>query len=421
MVKRSSVIKIVAIVLLCSAISFFAGYIVSVGTLVSWDNMMARPFSSWFRQQHAIFFDESEVDIENIEAFNRVKDLLQNRYYKPVDANDLFVGAIKGMAEAVGDPYTVYYDPEEMREFMEASTGNYGGIGVLVSMDENYLLTVAEVFPDSPAREAGIRKGDKIVKVDNEDVTTIKDADLIVKKIKGTPGTVVTITVFREEIMDYIDFRVTRRTINVSYVSSEMLDDEIGYIRIKQFDNDVSQDFLKHLQNLLAQGAKGVVIDLRDNPGGDYSEVVKICDTLLPSGLIVYVEDRYGNRREEVSDSNYVDIPMSVIVNGYSASASEIMSAALKDYGRAVLVGTKTYGKGVVQQIDMGFANGGGLKYTIARYFSPSGKSIQDMGVEPDIEVVLDEKLKNTSIDDIPHEKDNQLQVAIEEVRKQIR
>ena len=172
------------------------------------------------------------------------------------------------------------------------------------------------------------------------------------------------------------------------------------------------------MNSLLAQEINGLVIDLRDNPGGDYHEVVKICDMLLPNGLIVYVEDRYGNRREEFSDSNHIDIPMSVLINGYSASASEIMSAALKDYGKATLVGTKTYGKGLVQQIDLRFTNGGGLKYTIARYFTPSGKSIHGEGVEPDIEVMLNEEFKSTSIDDIPHDKDNQLQIAIAQVKQ---
>ena len=416
--NKALIIKITVIILLCSTLSFFAGYFVSVGTLVSWKNVMTRPITGWFKQQYALFFNEDEVDIVNIEAFNRVKDLLLSRYYKPVDINALLEGAVKGLAEGVEDPYTVYYNPEEMKKFMEESSGNYEGIGVLVSMDENYLLTVAEVFPETPAKEAGIKKGDKIVKVDQEDVTSIRDPDDIVKKIKGPPGTMVKITVFREEIKDYIDFDLTRQTINVSYISSRMLDDNIGYIRIKQFDNDISQDFRNHLNSLLAEGMKGLVIDLRDNPGGDYNEVVKICDMLLPSGLIVYVEDRYGNRREEFSDSNFVDIPMSVLINGYSASASEIMSAALKDYHKAVLVGTKTFGKGLVQQIDVRFPNGAGLKYTIAKYLTPSGLSIQDVGVEPDIEIMLDAEFRNTSIDDIPIEKDNQLQAAISEVRK---
>ena len=214
--NKALIIKITVIILLCSTLSFFAGYFVSVGTLVSWKNVMTRPITGWFKQQYALFFNEDEVDIVNIEAFNRVKDLLLSRYYKPVDINALLEGAVKGLAEGVEDPYTVYYNPEEMKKFMEESSGNYEGIGVLVSMDENYLLTVAEVFPETPAKEAGIKKGDKIVKVDQEDVTSIRDPDDIVKKIKGPPGTMVKITVFREEIKDYIDVDLTRQTINVS-------------------------------------------------------------------------------------------------------------------------------------------------------------------------------------------------------------
>jgi len=420
MKNRATLIRTIAIALVCSVISFIAGYFVSVGTLVSWDVMLTRPLTDWFKQQYALFFDKSQVDIENIEAFNRVKNLLNSRYYKPVDVNDLLEGAIRGLAAGTEDPYTVYYNPEEMKKFLEEATGNYEGIGVLVGMDENYILTVGDVFPGTPAKEAGIQKGDKIVKVDDEDVTVIRDIDLIVKKIKGPPGTVVKITVYREEIRDYIDFQVTRQAINVSYISSEILEDGIGYIRIKQFDNDISEDFRNHLNSLLARGIKGLVIDVRDNPGGDYREVVRICDMLLPKGLIVYVEDRAGQRKEEFSDENYVDIPISLLVNENSASASEILSGALKDYNRATLVGTRTYGKGLVQQIDMHFTNGGGLKYTIARYFTPSGVCIHEVGVEPDVEVTLDEALRNKSLDDIPHDKDNQLQVALAELRKKM-
>lgn len=418
--KNRSVIKLTAIVVVCSVVSFFIGYFVSVGTLVSWRNVFLRPLGDWFRPQQAIFLDKDDIDPDNIEAFNTVKDILQTRFYEPVDINEMFNYAIKGLAQGTKDLYTVYYDPEEMKQFLEDTTGNYVGIGVSVSMDENSLLTVAEVFPDSPAKEAGIRIGDKIVKVDDEDVTMIKDAELIVKRIKGARDTVVKITVYRPDASDYIDYVMTRRAINVSYIFSEMLENNIGYIRIKQFDNDIARDFAKHLDLLIAHGARGLVIDLRNNPGGDYQEVVRICDMLLPRGLIVYVQDRDGNRSEEYSDERELNMPISVLVNGYSASASEIMSAALKDYGKGVLVGTKTYGKGLVQQIETGFANGGGLKYTIARYYTPSGACIQGTGIEPDIEIEMIEEYKYTSIDDIPHNKDNQLKAAVDEVMRQL-
>ena len=417
--KNKSIIKIVAIVILCSVISFFIGYYASVINLVSWNNMIMRPLA-WFRPQEAIFLDKNSVDPNNVDALNSVKNILETRYYKPLNMNDLISSAIKGLAEGTGDPYTVYYDPEEMQKFLEDTSGHYVGIGISVNMDENSILTVAEVFPDSPAKASGIRNGDKIVKVDNEDVTGIKDADLIVKKIKGAQDTNVKLTVYRTDVNDYMDFTIKRQAINVSYISSEVLDNNIGYIRIKQFDNDVAADFMNHANALIAKGIKGLVIDLRNNPGGDYREVVNICDMILPKGLIVYVQDRNGNRKEEFSDENELNLPISVLVNGNSASASEIMSAALHDYGKGVLVGTKTYGKGLVQQIDTDFANGGGLKYTIARYYTPSGVCIQGIGIEPDVLVELDEKFKYTSIDDIPHDQDNQLRVAIDEVMKKM-
>lgn len=417
--KNKSIIKIVAIVILCSVISFFIGYYASVINLVSWNNMIMRPLA-WFRPQEAIFLDKNSVDPNNVDALNSVKNILETRYYKPLNMNDLISSAIKGLAEGTGDPYTVYYDPEEMQKFLEDTSGHYVGIGISVNMDENSILTVAEVFPDSPAKASGIRNGDKIVKVDNEDVTGIKDADLIVKKIKGAQDTNVKLTVYRTDVNDYMDFTIKRQAINVSYISSEVLDNNIGYIRIKQFDNDIAADFMNHANALIAKGIKGLVIDLRNNPGGDYREVVNICDMILPKGLIVYVQDRNGNRKEEFSDENELNLPISVLVNGNSASASEIMSAALHDYGKGVLVGTKTYGKGLVQQIDTDFANGGGLKYTIARYYTPSGVCIQGIGIEPDVLVELDEKFKYTSIDDIPHDQDNQLRVAIDEVMKKM-
>lgn len=420
MLKKSSVIKIIVFVILCSFISFFAGYFVSVATLVSWDNMFTRPLTDWFKPQYALFFEKNTVDLENIEAFNRVKDILNTRYYKPVDMNTLFGSAIKGITQGLGDPYSVYYTPEEMKKFLEDTSGNYVGIGILVNMDDKNLLTVSDVFPNSPAKLVGIFKGDKIIKVDNEDVTMITDADLIVKKIKGLAGTDVKITIYRPDIKDNKEFSIKRLAINVSYISSEVLDNNIGYIRIKQFDNDIAVDFKSHLNTLLSKEIKGLVIDLRDDPGGDYQEVVLICDMLLPKGLIVYVEDRAGNRQEEYSDAGELNLPMSVLVNGYSASASEILTAAIKDYGKGTIVGTKTFGKGLVQQIDTHFTNGGGLKYTIARYFTPSGVSIHGVGVMPDVEIELDEQFKTTPIEDIPHEKDNQLRKAVDEIMKDI-
>jgi carboxyl-terminal processing protease len=389
--------------------------------MVSWDVFTARMPWDWFKPQYALFFGQDEVSASDVKAFNRVKNILDTRYYEEVDFDKALQTSIKGLSAGLGDPYTMYYTPEEMKQFLENTSGNYVGIGVSVHMDENYLLTVADIYAGSPAKEAGILKNDKIVKVDNEDVTSIKDADLIVKKIKGTPGTKVRITVYRPDISDYKEFELERRQINISFISSEMLPDKIGYIQIKQFDDDIAKDFEEHLNKLIGQGAKGLVIDLRDNPGGDYNQVVQIADRIVPKGIIVYTEDRQKNKDEEFSDARELNMPLSILVNGYSASASEILAACVKDYGKGTIVGTTTFGKGLVQAIDTRFENGGGLKYTVARYFTPSGQCIHGKGVVPDIEVGINDEFKSTPIEDIPHDKDAQLKIAIEEVMKKIK
>ncbi|HHU89974.1 MAG TPA: S41 family peptidase [Clostridiaceae bacterium] len=412
--KQRILLSVILPIILVAA--FFSGYFFSVIRLMSWDVFTSKPIKEWFKQQNAIYFDADQVDELNIEAFNRVKNVLENKYYQEVDFNEAFSIAIKGLSAGLKDPYTVYYTPEEMKSYLEGVSGNYVGIGVSVHMDENYLLTVADVFADSPAKEAGILKNDKIVKVDNEDVTTIRDADLIVKKIKGEPNTRVRITVYRPDESIYKEFELERRVINISWISSEVLDEGIGYIHIKQFDDDIYRDFEMHLNSLMANGIKGLIIDLRDNPGGSYYQVVQIADRIVPKGLIVYTEDRHKNRSEQFSDERELELPLAVLVNGYSASASEILAACIQDYGKGVIVGTKTYGKGLVQEIDTGFTNGGGLKYTKARYFTPSGRSIHGEGVMPDVELELSEEFNTTSIEDIPHDKDNQLKTAIAEV-----
>lgn len=419
--RRKQKILLSVILPACLVAVFFLGYFFSVIQLMSWDVFISKPINEWFKQQNAIYFDADQVDELNIEAFNKVKNVLENKYYKEVDFNEAFSHAIKGLSAGLDDPYTLYYTPEEMKAYLEGVSGNYVGIGVSVHMDENYLLTVADVFADSPAKEAGILKNDKIVKVDNEDVTTIRDADLIVKRIKGEPDTKVRITIYRPDERIYKEFELIRRVINISWISSEVLDEDIGYIHIKQFDDDIYRDFEVHLNNLMAKGIRGLVIDLRDNPGGSYYQVAQIADRIVPKGLIVYTEDRHKNRREQYSDERELEIPLAVLVNGYSASASEILAACVQDYDKGIIVGTKTFGKGLVQEIDIDFKNGGGLKYTKARYFTPSGKSIHGEGVIPDVEIELSEEFNTTSIEDIPHDKDNQLKIAIAEVMAKIK
>lgn len=368
--------------------------------------------------KYEILFSQN-VSRENIINFNRVKSLLLSSYYQEIDENTLLEGAIKGMVDAVGDPYTVYYTPEMMKSFMEQQTGSYVGIGVTVFLDDDGLATIADIFDDSPAKAAGMRNGDKIVMVNGEDVTSITDLNLIVQKIKGMPDTEVTLTIFRPEVNNYVELSMVRKVINLVYIESRMINDNIGYIQLKLFDEDITQDFVTHVNRLLSQGAKGLILDLRNNPGGDYSQVVRMADIIVPEGLIVYTEDRNGNRNEEKSDSRELNIPLTVLINEYSASASEILSAAIKDYQKGTLIGKTTFGKGLVQSI-IPLEGNAGLKFTSARYFTPSGISIHGVGVTPDIEIENDEKYKYYSIDEIPEGEDKQLLRAIDEVSRMI-
>ena len=321
------------------------------------------------------------------------------------------------MVEAVEDPYSVYYTPEMMNDFMEQQTGSYVGIGVTVFMDNDGLATVSDVFSNSPAKSSGMRNGDKIVLVNGEDVTALNDLNIIVGKIKGEPETQVAITVYRPEIKDYIELDLVRKLINIDYIASRMIGDNIGYIQLRLFDEDITKDFVTHANQLLQQGAKGLILDLRNNPGGDYGQVVRMADIIVPEGLIVYIEDRHGNRDEEKSDPNELNVPLTVLINEYSASASEILSAAIKHYDKGTLIGKTTFGKGLVQSI-IQLEGGAGLKVTTARYFTPSGVYIHGIGVTPDIEIENDEKYQYYSIDEIPEGEDKQLQRAIEEVSR---
>ncbi|NLY17708.1 MAG: S41 family peptidase [Clostridiaceae bacterium] len=390
---------------LIAVTSFAAGYV-------------SHSLFSFFRPKYHLEFS-TNVKRENIINFNNVKSYLLRSYYQEIDEDILLEGAIRGMAEAVEDPYTAYYTPEQMQSFMEQSSGNYVGIGVTVFMDDDDLLTVSETFPDSPAKEAGMRNGDKIINVDGEDVTSIKDSDLIVQKIRGKPGTTVKITVYRPGINDYVNFEMVRRVINLVYINSRMLENDIGYVQLKLFDEDITKDFVDHVNKLIMDGAQGLIIDLRNNPGGSYSQVVKMADMIVPKGLIVYTEDRNGKKTEEYSDANEFNIPFTVLINEYSASASEILSAAIKEYNKGTLVGKTTFGKGLVQSV-VPLEAGAGLKYTISRYFTPSGICIDGIGVTPDIEIDNDEMYKYYSVEDIPDGEDKQLLRAIEETRRLI-
>lgn len=392
-----------------------------VSTSVLTFAVSAALFAAWgfFNSNQGITFDPGTVSPENVRKFNQVRSLLKNEFYQEVDENVLLEGAISGMADSLGDPYTVYFNREQMEQFTERSDGSYVGIGVTVTMDSSGLLTVIEPFDDSPAQKAGIQQGDKIIKVDDKDVSGIRDENMIISMIKGPENTKVKVTVYRPSEGKSIDFEMVRKRIKIVNVRSEVQNGNIGYIRIIMFDNEIARYFEEHLKKLLDQGIKGLVIDLRDNPGGSYDQVVKIADRILPKGLIVYTEDRKQNKHEEFSDEKALGLPLVILVNGNSASASEILAGAVKDHKVGTLVGTKTFGKGLVQQV-VPLPDGSGLKLTVARYFTPSGVCIQDIGIEPDVIVEVPEQYSNVPISQIPKGDDIQLQTAFEMLKAKI-
>lgn len=404
--KNTLILSVIIIILTTSVITFSISAVVFLGPN--------------FNNKYEISFDQESVKYESIKKFNQVRNALKTYYYEDIDENVLLEGAVAGMAASLKDPYTVYYNQEQMKKILEIPKNTeetYVGIGVSIITAEDGLVTVVEPFTGTPAHEAGIKQGDKIIAVNDEDVTSLRDESAVVNLIKGPENTTVKVTVFRPSEGRSIDFELVRKKITVQFnIRSEVLEDNIGYIRLISFmDDKIDREFKEHLNNLLEQNIKALVIDVRDNPGGYYGKVVRISDRLLPDGnVIVYTEDRNEKVEKQFSsDGTQLDIPLAILVNENSASASEILAGAIKDHKRGVIVGTKTFGKGLVQDL-LALDDGSGVKITISRYFTPSGVCIHGTGIEPDVTVELDEKYNYTPISQIPKEDDAQLKKAVE-------
>lgn len=324
----------------------------------------------------------------------------------------------KGFMEALDDPYSCYYTADEYKTLMESTSGSYEGIGVVVSQNvQTKVITVVRPFEGCPGAEAGMLPGDILVEVAGNDVSGI-DVSTVVSWIKGEGGTTVDIRVYRESEEKYYDFIVERRAIEVPTVGYEMMDDNIGYVQVTEFDEVTSDQFIAAVDDLKSQGMEGLIVDVRDNPGGLLSCVVEMLDYMLPEGTLVYTEDKNGEGDTYTSDAeHYFDLPLAVLVNGNSASASEIFSGAIQDYGTGTIIGTQTFGKGIVQSI-LPFNDGSAIKVTVSRYFTPRGTCIHGEGITPDVVVELDENLKNKLT--IEKSEDNQLQTAIENVKEQM-
>lgn len=328
---------------------------------------------------------ESLVNEGTMDKLEIIEKAISEYYYqKDISTEKMIDGMYRGVIASLGDPYSTYYTEEDLEDLMQQTEGIYYGIGAYVGMDaQTGMAYISGVFEGTPAEESGLRDGDVIYMVNEEPMQGLELSE-IVGKIKGEEGTKVHLTIYREGESNYLQIDVERRKIESPTVKYELYDNKTGYIQITEFDEITVSQFRNAMTELRSGGMEGLILDLRANPGGNLSAVVEIARQLLPEGLIVYTEDRDGNRTEYSCDGkNVFDKPLVVLVNGYSASASEILAGAIKDYGIGELIGTTTFGKGIVQKV-MSLSDGTALKLTVSTYFTPKGNNIHGIGVEPD-------------------------------------
>ena len=359
---------------------------------------------------------EKVVNDDSVAKLEAIEEVIGEYYYQEedIDTNAMIEGMYAGIVDSLGDPYSVYYTAEEWKQMMQDTEGIYFGIGAYISLDKTTGFgKINGVIENTPAQEAGLRENDIIYEIDGESAQGL-DLTEIVSRIKGEEGTTVHLTIYREGESDYLEMDVVRRQIESPTVNYEMLEDHIGYIQITEFDDVTVNQFDEAMQEIEKADAAGLILDLRSNPGGSLSAVVDISRQLLPEGLIVYTEDRAGERVEYSCDGDHeIRIPLVVLVNENSASASEILAGAIKDYGKGVLVGTTTFGKGIVQRI-LPLTDGTAIKLTVSAYYTPKGNNIHNIGIEPDIVCEFD--------GDAYYDEgfDNQLERGVEEINKML-
>ena len=392
----------------------FAGIVVSVIVCIIVVNLYTGMTGNYLvigKGQASISSSSDVLDektVSKVEELAKYIDIYFNDEYTTEDIQN---GLLEGVMEGLDDPYSVYYNKEKYEDLKLSTTGTYYGIGAGLSQNtDTMVVTISKVYKGTPAEEAGLMTGDKLVTVGDIDATSMEVSELVTH-IRGKEGTKVHLKVYRESSDEYLEFDVERKNIELPSVEGEMLENNIGYIQISEFQTNTATQLEKILADLEKKGMKGLIVDVRSNPGGLLTSVVDILDDLLPEGTLVYTEDKYGEKEVYSSDANCVDFPMVVLVNENSASASEIFAGAIKDYEYGTLVGKKTFGKGIVQSI-ITLEDGDALKITTAKYFTPKGNYIHGVGIEPDVE--LDYEYSGDK--EKPYEKqyDNQLQKAIE-------
>ncbi len=344
-----------------------------------------------------------------------IEETVKESYTGDIDDDQMEEYMYKGMMASLGDPYSAYYTSEEYEELTTETTGSYEGIGVVMQQDVNTgEVKVVRCYEGAPGEKAGLLPEDVLVEVNGESVSGMELSE-VVDKVKSSQDQVAHLTIAREGESEYLEIDVHLEEVNIPVVQSEMLEDNIGYIALYEFTEQTEPQYMEAFEALKDQGMERLIIDVRNNPGGLLTSVCDILEDILPEGLIVYTEDKNGEREEYTCDGeNELDIPLAVLVNGNSASASEIFAGAIQDYSKGTIVGTTTFGKGIVQSL-IPFNDGSAIKTTTAKYYTPSGKCIHGTGIQPDVEVELSEGLKQET--SISHEEDNQLQKAIEVVK----
>ena len=352
-------------------------------------------------------------DVKTVQKLNYLEELIDEEYLDEKDESSLREGLYAGLLAGLKDPYSTYYTAEQYKELNTSNEGSYVGIGAVLQKDDTGGAKIIQLYEGGPGEQAGLKKGDVIKAVDGADVTDKETSD-IASMVRDSEKASVTLTIQRENEEKTRDVKVEIRDVEIQTVSHEMLSGDTGYIRISEFSEVTSEQYKKAFADLKDQGMKKLVVDLRDNPGGLLTAVCGVLRQILPEGLIVYTEDKNGKREEETCDGkNKLDMPLAVLVNGNSASASEIFAGAVKDYGIGTIVGITTYGKGVVQTIQP-LTDGSAVKITIAKYFTPKGNDINKKGITPDVEAELSGDI--TDWTELTHKEDTQLQTALKEI-----
>lgn len=351
--------------------------------------------------------DGSGIGSEVEAKLNAMDSVMDYFYFEDVDEQKAKDSIYKAYLSSYGDKYTVYYTADEYKRLMESTNGKFYGIGAVCQLSDEGGIILVDVYETGAGYKAGLRTGDRIVQVDGTDVTD-KDLSSAVALVKGEKGTSVTLKVVRDA--QTIEYTVIRDEVEIQTVSYAMTEDYVGYIRIAQFEDVTARQFEAAVEDLKSQGVKGIVVDIRNNPGGLLTSVVSMLKYILPEGLIVYTEDKAGNRREySGNDNQELDMPLAVLVNGNSASAAEIFAGAIQDYEKGTIIGTQTYGKGIVQTVKP-LTDGSAIKLTTAKYFTPKGQDIHGKGVTPDKTVEYD----------AASGEDAQLKAALDNIRAKI-